>query len=122
MAQAIRDLGNTRQNKTIERLDLRRAEDDDEALRLVMRTEDGRRVLNRFASECNIPADPWDPDSDRRTAFNLGRQSAGRSLMEWVRRVAPDEFIALIGEDTRREAGKALLVKAATLEKDNDDG
>jgi len=117
-----RDLNSQAQNKRLERLTERRDEDDDEALKLVMQGEDGRRVVTRLARDFGWMADLWDSQSARQTDFNAGLQSAARWLMTWAERVAPAEFLAGIGEATRRDVDMALLAKAATLEKDNDDG
>lgn len=117
-----RDLNSKAQNVRLERLDQRRAEDDDEALRLVMRSEDGRRVVTRLAHDFGWVGEAWDATSERQTSYNAGRQSAARTMMTWAERVAPGEYLAGIGEATKRAVDMALLAKAATIEKDNDDG
>ncbi len=117
-----RDLNSTKQNKRLVQLQKERDHGDDEALRLVMQTEDGRRVLSRLARDCGWMGDVWDSQSARQTDFNAGLQSAGRKLMGWAERVAPTEFLTAIGEATRRDVEANTLAAAATLEKDNDDG
>jgi phosphatidylserine/phosphatidylglycerophosphate/cardiolipin synthase-like enzyme len=116
-----RDLGSPRQNKRLEQLDRQREEQDDEALRRVMSDEDGRRVLSRLARDFGWMGDGWDASSARLTDHNAGRRSAARQMMAWAERVSPEQFMAALGEATRRDADMALLAKAATMEKEQDD-
>jgi len=116
-----RDLGNTRQNRRLEQLDRQREEADDEALHRVMSDEDGRRVLSRLARDFGWMGDGWDASSARVTDHNAGRRSAARQMMAWAERVSPEQFLAALGEATRRDADMALLAKAATMEKEQDD-
>ena len=117
-----RDLNSKRQNERLQALAKRRDHDDDEALRLVMQTEDGRRVLSRLARDFGWMGDIWDGQNARQTDFNAGLQSAARKLMGWAERVALAEFLTAIGEATRRDVEMAELAKAATIEKDEDNG
>lgn len=117
-----RDLGSARQNTRLRSLDKRREHDDDEALRLVMETEDGRRVLSRLARDFGWMGDVWDAASSRQTDFNAGMNAAGRKMMMWAERVAPTEFLTAIGEATRRDVEMNTLAAAATLDKEDDNG
>lgn len=117
-----RDAGNTRQNKRLEQLNRLRAEGDDAALKTMLETPEGRRLVCRIARDSGWMGDPWD-DSSRRTDFNLGRQSNGRELMAWAERVAPENFMLALREATQRDVEMNELAKAATTpSKDDDDG
>lgn len=117
-----RDLTSARQNTRLRRLDERRELDDDEAFAAVLRTPDGRRVLCRFARDLGWMGSTWDAGSARQTDFNAGRQSGASDLMQWAERVAPAEFLMAISEATQRDRDLAELAKAATDEKDEDNG
>lgn len=117
-----RDFNDARQNKRLEQLGRERDRGDDEALKTIMRTEDGRRVLSRLAREFGWMGEVWDSQSARQTDYNAGRQSAGRHLMTWAERVAPAEFLTAIGEATRRDVETNTLAAAATIEKDEHNG
>lgn len=117
-----RDVNNARQNKRLAALEKVREEADDESLKVVMGTEDGRRVLSRLAREFGWMGDGWDASSARLTDYNAGRQGAARQMMAWAERVSPAQFMAAIGEATARDTEMAVLAKAATLEKEQDDG
>lgn len=116
-----RELNNKRQNVRLQQLEKRREHDDDEALKLVMQAEDGRRVLSRLARDCGWMGDGWDSTSARQTDFNAGKRSAATQFMAWAERVAPAEFLTAIGEATRRDVEMAQLAQAAIIEKDEDD-
>ncbi len=116
-----RDLDSARQNKRLEQLDRRREEGDDEALNAMLASEDGRRVLSRLARDFGWMGDGWDSQSARQTDFNAGRRSAARQMMAWAERVSPERFMTALSEATKRDADMALLAKAATMEKEQDD-
>lgn len=116
-----RDLNDTRQNRRLEQLAKLRDAGDDEALAAVMRSEDGRRVLSRLARDFGWMGEIWDAASARQTDFNAGLQSAARKLMGWAERVAPAEFLAALGEASRRDVEAGELARAATI-KERDDG
>lgn len=116
-----RDLNDTRQNRRLEQLAKLRDAGDDEALAAVMRSEDGRRVLSRLARDFGWMGETWDAASARQTDFNAGLQSAARRLMGWAERVAPVEFLAALGEASRRDVEAGEFARAATI-KERDDG
>jgi hypothetical protein len=116
-----RDLSSKRQNEKLQRLERDREHEDDEALAALLRTDDGRRVLCRFARDLGWMGRVWDAGSPRQTDYNAGRQSGASDLMEWAERVAPEEFLTAIGEATRRDKLMAEMAKAATQDKEPDD-
>jgi hypothetical protein len=117
-----RDVSNTRQNRRLEQLNKLREQADDEALKALLDTHDGRRVLTRIARDFGWMGETWDPSSARQTDYNAGRQSAARSLMTWAERVHPEQFMAALSEATKRDVDMAEQAKAAiTPEKDEDE-
>lgn len=116
-----RDTNNKRQNERLARLAKLREQADDEALKLMLSSEDGRRVLSRVARDLGWMGDGWDPNSARLTDFNAGRRSGAADLMKWAERVAPEHFLAAIGEATRRDKDMADQASAATQENSEDD-
>jgi hypothetical protein len=111
-----RNAGNTRQNKRLAKLIGLRDEADDEALRCVMQSEDGRRVVYALAVRFGWLESIWDSNSPRQTDFNAGRQSAAIEITKWAARVAPGEFQIAIGEATQRDKDTAELSKAAVMD------
>lgn len=119
-----RKLSDKKQNVAIEKIDRRINADDDEALKAVMGTYEGRRFIARHARDCGWLGSFWDSQNARQTDFNAGRQSAATTLMEWAERVAPEDFMQALSEATARNKERATLIAAATTEKqeDTDDG
>lgn len=111
-----RDLNNAKQNARLKQLEKLRDDDDDQALRAMLNTADGRRVLSRLGRDFSWMGEIWDASNARQTDFNAGRQGAARELMGWAERVSPEQFLAAIGEATRRDVEMVSLAKAATTE------
>lgn len=118
----MRDANDARQNKRLERIQKQYDRDDDEAMRTLLGTENGRQVLSRIARNCRWLGDPWDPNSVRMTDYESGRRAAGLDLMGWVERVDPAQFMALQREAQARDTAAAQTRAAALIEKDEDNG
>jgi len=117
-----RNLNDPRQNRRLEQIQNQYDRDDDEAMRALLATENGRQVLMRIARNCRWLGDPWDATSVRVTDYESGWRAAGLDLAAWIERVDPEQFMALQREAQARDKAAAQTRAAANLEKDEDNG
>ena len=118
-----RDANDIRQNRRLEAIQKRYDHEDDEALRVLLGTPNGRQVLTRLARNCAWMGEGWDPSSTRLTDFNAGRRSVALGFMGDAERVAPDDFHLMLREAADRDKAMTLVKDAATTdEKEQDNG
>jgi len=116
-----RDASNPRQNKRLEAIQKHYDQQDDEALRVVLATPNGRQVLMRLARNCRWMGDPWDPNSVRLTDYESGRRAAGLDLMAWIERVDAGQFLLMQQEAQQRDVLASKTKAAATQPQEDDD-
>lgn len=120
-----RDVGNKRQNDRLEKIQRNYDRQDDEALRTLAASPNGRQVLMRIARNCRWMGDPWDAGSVRITDYESGRRAAGLDLMGWIERVAPEHFMLMQQEAQARDVAdgktKAAAITPTEGAEDDDD-
>lgn len=84
----------------------------DAACRRLLSTRDGRHLFYEIISQSNLFGLSFEPDSDRKTAFNEGRRVVGMNLMAVIDRVMPSAFDKMNAEAAER----------AEISKSQDDG
>jgi hypothetical protein len=76
---------------------------DDEFLEHIMSTTQGRAWMWKRLGDLGIFQEAFD-DNDRREAFMLGRQSAGRAFLADINRVCPALYLQAMIEANERSA------------------
>ena len=117
-----RNLSDKKQNAKLEAIQKRYDTEDDEAMRVLMSTPNGRQVICRLARNYAWMGDGWDAASSRMTDFNAGRRSAALDFMGWAERVAADDFHLMLREAADRDRTAADLKAAAITETEQTDG
>jgi hypothetical protein len=122
-----RDANSKRQNDRLQAIQRQYDQEDDEALRVLLATPNGRQVLMRVARDCRWMGDPWDASSVRLTDYESGRRAAGLALMSWAERVSPEQFLLMQQEAQARDVMAAKLKSAVVTEstdgnQEQDDG
>lgn len=51
----------------------------------VLDTKPGRRVIWNILQTCNLGCNPFDPSSERQTAYNLGKQEVAQQIIETIK-------------------------------------
>ena len=76
--------------------------DADLGLLAVLKTPEGRALLASLLRKIGYFSDNFDADTTKH-AYNSGRRSVGVTLVNWIKRLDPDQFLNLIKEDIRNE-------------------
>lgn len=77
----------------------RRDELDD--IRFILSTKNGRRVLWRLLTHCNVFGSVWHPSA--LIHHNSGRQDVGHFIMAEITEASPDAFLTMMKENKEGE-------------------
>lgn len=85
----------------------RQRRDDDDVIRNLMRTREGRSWMFRFLTACHIYEDCVGFDREARidvqaTFFNLGMRNVGNMVLAKVQRAAPQKYVEMLTEGNSR--------------------
>ena len=76
----------------------RRQKADDDVIIALLGNGDGRSWMWRLLERCHVLSQPFDPESDRITAFRLGEMNICQMLLADVLRAAPDSYLLMAKE------------------------
>jgi hypothetical protein len=101
-----------RQVRNAERLEKRREQRWEAALRAVMSTPQGRAFVWMLIRRAGIYESPFDPHGSIQS-FKIGRADMGREVMGEVLRLAGDEYLVMEAEARTIDTIEARAVEAA---------
>lgn len=76
----------------------RRKQLDENVLRMLMGTTEGRSWVWRQLEACHIFATSFDPNNDRISAFNEGERNVGLRLLAMVIGASPEGYMQMMKE------------------------
>lgn len=71
--------------ETVRKMQERKREVLLSAWKNVLDSKEGRRVIWNILQTCNVGCNPFDPASERQTAYNLGKQEVAQRMIETIK-------------------------------------
>jgi hypothetical protein len=95
--------------ETAEQYHKRITDRDEEDLRSLLKTVYGKRFIYRIFKKCYIFGMPFVAGEPDTTAFNLGKQDVGKSLLAQVLDVRPEAYNEMLKMEKEDENGRKLV-------------